>query len=294
MADTYVVKDGNGNIITISAKDEGGGVMSTRTTLRIAGADVSSSNGLPVTVLNTSLTSLDSKSPALGQAVMASSMPVTIASNQTSIPVTITSSLAAGFGTTDSTNLGALNTKTPPLGQAVMSASTPVVIASNQPAIPVSLTGVATAAKQPALGIAGSPSADVITVQGAAGGQPIPVTVTNAVSGVLKWASVLNPGSYGSSATNAGVATTAGRLFGYVLHALGANAIVYTFHNTTGAPAGTTSILWRVVVPAGGTAHLAIPDGWAFSTGLRLVVTDASTGVAPATSTAYDWSIAWI
>ena len=46
-------------------------------------------------------------------------------------------------------------------------------------------TGAATAAKQPALGTAGSPSADVISVQGVGGGTPIPIsgTVTSTPSG---------------------------------------------------------------------------------------------------------------
>jgi hypothetical protein len=58
-------------------------------------------------------------------------------------------------------------------------------------AVPVSAaslplpTGAATAAKQPALGTAGSPSADVISVQGVGGGTPIPIsgTVTRTPSG---------------------------------------------------------------------------------------------------------------
>jgi hypothetical protein len=70
------------------------------------------------------------------------------------------------------------------IGQAAMAASLPVTIASDQTAVPASQsgtwnitnvsgtvslpTGAATAAKQPALGTAGSASADVITVQGVA------------------------------------------------------------------------------------------------------------------------------
>lgn len=59
-----------------------------------------------------------------------------------------------------------------PNGQATMANSAPVVVASDQSAIPISAaslplpSGAATAAKQPALGTAGTASADVITVQG--------------------------------------------------------------------------------------------------------------------------------
>jgi hypothetical protein len=47
------------------------------------------------------------------------------------------------------------------------------------------LNGAATAAKQPALGTAGTPSADVISVQGIGGGTAIPVSGTVAISGTV-------------------------------------------------------------------------------------------------------------
>lgn len=63
-----------------------------------------------------------------------------------------------------------------------------VVLATDQPALttamPVSAaslplpTGAATAAKQPALGTAGTPSADVISIQGVVGGTNVPVSFT--------------------------------------------------------------------------------------------------------------------
>jgi len=46
--------------------------------------------------------------------------------------------------------------------------------------VPVSVAGAATAAKQPALGTAGSASADVISVQGIPGGTTLPVTEASA------------------------------------------------------------------------------------------------------------------
>jgi hypothetical protein len=46
-------------------------------------------------------------------------------------------------------------------------------------ALAVTVAGVATASKQPALGTAGSPSADVLTVQGSASGTSIPVAITS-------------------------------------------------------------------------------------------------------------------
>lgn len=73
----------------------------------------------------------------------------------------------------------------PPGGQALGASSLPVVIASDQSAVPVSgtvtanfgtLGAAATAAKQPALGTAGASSADVLSMQGVAGGTPVPIS----------------------------------------------------------------------------------------------------------------------
>ena len=63
-----------------------------------------------------------------------------------------------------------------------------VVFPSAQPISAASLplpAGAATSAKQPALGVAGTPSADVISVQGIAGGTAIPVTQAQAASAAL-------------------------------------------------------------------------------------------------------------
>jgi hypothetical protein len=98
----------------------------------------------------TTLSALNTKIPAQGQALMAASTPVVIASDQSAVPVSGTfwqatqpvsaASLPLPSGAATETTLAALNTKIPALGQAAMAASTPVVIASNQSAIPVSGT----------------------------------------------------------------------------------------------------------------------------------------------------------
>jgi hypothetical protein len=96
-----------------------------------------------------------------------------------------------------------------PNGQAHSTASAPVVIADDQTAVPVSATslplpsGAATAAKQPALGTAGSASADVITVQGIASGTAQPVSMTSTtVTGTV---AVTESGTW-----NVGAATATG------------------------------------------------------------------------------------
>jgi hypothetical protein len=98
---------------------------------------------------NTSLASIDTKTPALGAALKAASTPVNIASDQT-VPVSAASlPLPAGAATaasqdTGNTSLATLATNLPAKGAAVTAASTPVNIASDQ-TVPVS--GSVTAAQ---------------------------------------------------------------------------------------------------------------------------------------------------
>lgn len=65
-------------------------------------------------------------------------------------------------------------------------------------------SGAATSAKQPALGVAGTPSADVISVQGVAGGTAVPISgsVTATVSGVATAAKQPALGTAGSASTD--------------------------------------------------------------------------------------------
>lgn len=120
----------------------------------------------------TTLAALNTKVPAQGQALMAASTPVVIASNQSAVPVSGTVTANAGTGTfavsgplTDTqlrasavpvsaaslplptgasteTTLAALNTKTPAVGQTTMAGSRPVVIASDQSTININSPGV--------------------------------------------------------------------------------------------------------------------------------------------------------
>jgi hypothetical protein len=125
-----------------------------------------------------SVASIDTKTPALGQALAAGSVPIVLTAAQLStltplstIAVTQTTgtnlhtvvdsgtvsvsnfpatqpvsavSLPLPTGAATETTLAAVNTKTPSLGQAVMAASTPVTLASDQPAISVSQTNTIT------------------------------------------------------------------------------------------------------------------------------------------------------
>ena len=130
---------------------------------------------------NTSLASIDSKLPALGQVLMAGSLPVTLASDQSALPVTGT------FWQATQPVSGSVSISNFPSSQAV----TGTFWQSTQPVSAAALplpSGAATAAKQPALGTAGSASSDVISVQGVASMTALKVdgsAVTQPVSGTV-------------------------------------------------------------------------------------------------------------
>ena len=106
MADNTTLNTGTGG--DVIATDDIGGIKIQRVKVIIGNdgvnnGDISATNPLPITapsaipttvsgsvaVTNAGITSIDTKTPALGQAAMVASTPVVIASNQTAIPVTI-------------------------------------------------------------------------------------------------------------------------------------------------------------------------------------------------------------
>lgn len=118
-------------------------------------------------------TSIDAKTPALGQALAAASVPVVLTASQltTLTPPAAISGFATAakqdtiIGHVDGveTLLGTIDADTSALAGAVAGTEMQVDVVSS--ALP---TGASTAAKQPALGTAGTASSDVITVQGIA------------------------------------------------------------------------------------------------------------------------------
>jgi len=88
---------------------------------------------------------LGSTAPTVGQKVMASSLPVAIASDQSAVPVTSTQLPAALVGGRLDENVGAwLGSTAPTVGSKTSANSVPVVIASDQGSIPVAATIAAT------------------------------------------------------------------------------------------------------------------------------------------------------
>lgn len=125
--------------------------------------------------------------------------------------VTGTGTFATQAAQSGTWNIGTLATITNPV------AVTGTFWQATQPVSAASLplpTGAATAAKQPALGTAGSASTDVITVQGIASGTPQPVSGTVAATQSGTW----NVGTVtpGTAATNLGKAEDAAHTSGDV------------------------------------------------------------------------------
>lgn len=115
------------------------------------------------------ITAIGDISGVVGQNTMANSLPVVIASNQTAVPVSDNGGSITVDGTVAATQSGTWNINN----------------ISGTISLP---TGAATAAKQPALGTAGTASADVITVQGIASMTALKVdgsTVTQPISGTV-------------------------------------------------------------------------------------------------------------
>lgn len=128
------------------------------------------------------LSAMSAKLPSsLGQKTMANSLACTLASDQSSIPVTGT------FWQTTQPVSGSVSVSNFPSSQAV----TGTFWQSTQPISAASLplpSGASTSAKQPALGTAGTASSDVITVQGIASMTALKVdgsAVTQPVSGTF-------------------------------------------------------------------------------------------------------------
>jgi len=159
-------------------------------------ASGSNTNKLLVTPDLPSGASTAAKQPALGTAGSASSDVLTIQGVASMTKLLVTPDLPSGAATsanqtTANTSLSTIATNIPAQGQALEAASMPIVLTAAQVTTltpPAAITGFATAAKQPALGTAGSASSDVLTVQGKTSMTPLLVDgsgATQPVSGTF-------------------------------------------------------------------------------------------------------------
>lgn len=170
-----VLRDGTGAAVTDLLRVAGQKTMAGSASVVIA----SDQTNVPVTINPT------------GQALMAASIPVVIASNQSTVPISGTVTISgAGLATAakqpQPTPMGTNPTEAigvqgaPTMIPLKVDGSAVVQGVSIVSSVAGALTGsgLATVAKQPALGTTGASSTDVITVQGIAGMTPLDVTLS--------------------------------------------------------------------------------------------------------------------
>lgn len=135
------------------------------------------------------------------------------------------------------------------LGQTTMSASVPVTLASNQSALAVTVaslplpTGAATAAKQPALGTAGTPSTDVISIQGIASMTAVKVDGSG----------VTQPVSIASEPLPTGASTAAAQTNVQTAPGTQASTAVTIQGNSSGVAVPVSGTFWPTTQPVSGT-----------------------------------------
>jgi hypothetical protein len=143
-------------------------------------------------------------------------------------------------------------------------------------------SGAATAAKQPALGTAGTPSADVVTVQGA--GSMTPILATDTPSATGGWTPIAETAL---STTVQTVKSSAGTLGAYYCYNPNSTvAYVQVFDTSGTVTLGTTVAKWTMGIPPGAAANLGIPmGGLNFASAIKVATTTTATG-STANSTA--------
>lgn len=152
--------------------------------------------------------------PALGQALAAGSVPVVLPAAQITTltpPAAITGFATSAKQDTIIGHVDGIETSLSSIDGKITAVNTGAVVVSSS-ALP---TGASTAAKQPALGTAGTASADVITVQGIASMTALKVdgsAVTQPVSGTF-WQAT-QPVSGTVAVTNAGLTALNGAISG--------------------------------------------------------------------------------
>jgi hypothetical protein len=190
-----------------------------------------------------------------GVVVKSSTLPTGAATETTSAAILakiIAAPATEAAQTTQTTRLTSIDTK-------VTACNTGAVVVSSS-SLP---SGAATAAKQPALGTAGTPSADVLTVQGSPSGTPLPVTPSAVLLG--------NSTAYES-----------GRVF------KNSAGTLYSISGYNSGPAQFIHLFNSATIPADGAVPvmvLAVPAQTTFSFNAGLVGIPLSAGIAVTNST---------
>jgi hypothetical protein len=207
-----------------------------------------------------------------GQATMAASNPVVIASNQTAVPVSLASlpSLATGsnaIGSITNTAFGISGTlpayaSTPTFNIGTISTiATESTLSTLNTKIPSNLTVTSTRLLVDGSGV----TQPVTVVSGATGGDSTFHLVSAATN----------------NATN--IKANAGKVTGWYIYNSNTSARKVAFHNTAGTPTAGASIHSSIVIPGLAAANVSFPDGIDFGTGIAITtvtdLTDAGTTV---------------
>ena len=236
------------------AKETGGNVAALATaTGSQSDAAYAGGNGSSIAIekgIFTKVTTLATNSPVLGQSTMSASIPVTMASNQSNVPV---SGAAAAFVDGAIATIGALADaawtsgsgsviavlkaiagKIPGLGSAVSASSLPVVIASDQAAVATTIAPATT------------------------GG----TTHYHFISTATNVGNALN------------VKASAGQLYGYELGNNGAADAYVKLYNSASAPTtGSGTPVRTIYLPKGTSKSVQTSLGIPFSTGIGHTIT---------------------
>jgi len=205
---------------------------------------------------------IDQTTPNANKVVVISSGLPTGAATEATLSTVSTRLADAATATLQGTGNSTLST----INGKITACDTGAVVVSSS-ALPA---GAATAAKQPSLGTAGSPSANVITVQGVSGGTVLPVSGT--VTANTQVMSVVN-----SSAYEAGriIKSSAGTLFSLFGYNSGPAQFIQVF-NTTSVPANGVAPIIVFPVPSNSGFFFELKNGIPFATGIT--ATNSSTG----------------
>lgn len=269
---------------------------------------------MPRAVLNTS-----GGAELKGQTTMSGSLPVVLASDQTTLAVSAaslplptgaaTSAKQPALGTAGSSSsdvlsvqgvasgtampisnssLTTLATNLPPQGQALAAASMPVVLTAAQI---TTLTPVSTVTANAGSGNFTVVNGGTFAAQAAQTGtwtvqpgntpntSPWLVTPSPATSGGLSTFHLMSGGS-----TNAqSVKASAGQLYGWYVYNSNAAARKLAFHNTSGTPTAGSSVFFSLVIPPTSGANVFTEMAIPFSSGIGITTV---TGLADSDNTA--------
>lgn len=244
---------------------------------------------------------------ANGQAAMANSAPVVIASDQSNLPVAIQAGSAIiGKITTDQTTHGttdlvaaditkvagnaisvgtgvsgtgvirvALITDQPQLTNKLLVTPDSVALPSNQS---VNNSQVAGTNISVGNGVSGSGVQRVVVASDQTAFS-VNSTVVPATSGGLSTFHLVSAGS--TNATN--IKASAGQVYGWFIYNSNAAARKVIFHNTAGTPTAGASVFFSLMIPPTSGANVDFSAGIAFGTGIAITTT---TGLADSDSAA--------